>query len=195
MQGRQTTVVDMWQSTRGYAIQFLCDGCGGKVTTRYSHFLRKETHFCSTPCYALYRKQNYGSDSVELELLKLSKFLGEGTDDCIFWLGHKINTGYGVVNRKGVKLAHRYLYELIVDKIPDGLTLDHLCRNKICVNPMHLEPVTLIENLRRGNSVSSVNARKSTCIRGHLFDYFYKGARHCKTCRQMRRIRYATNAV
>jgi len=72
-------------------------------------------------------------------------------NSCWLWQGIINEAGYGKlkVSKRWVK-AHRYSYELFVGDIPEGLTLDHLCRNRSCVNPGHLEPVTLRENVLRG---------------------------------------------
>lgn len=83
--------------------------------------------------------------------------------------------------------AHRYAYELLVGRVPGGLELDHLCRNRGCVNPAHLEPVTHRENMLRGEGVGSANARKTHCKRGHPFDetntYVERdGHRVCRAC-------------
>lgn len=69
---------------------------------------------------------------------------------CWLWLGCKSPLGYGYVKRSGHRAAHRLYYTEHVGPIPDGLVLDHLCRNPSCVNPDHLEPVTNAENGRRG---------------------------------------------
>lgn len=72
------------------------------------------------------------------------------TDTCWLWTDAPALTGYGRVSRDNVvDYAHRVAYELAVGPIPPGLTIDHLCRVRLCVNPTHLEPVTLAENTRR----------------------------------------------
>jgi hypothetical protein len=72
------------------------------------------------------------------------------TDDCWHWRGAVTSSGYGSVAYEGrLWSTHRLAYELLIGPIPDGLQIDHLCRNKVCCNPQHLEPVTAQENLRR----------------------------------------------
>ena len=83
--------------------------------------------------------------------------------------------------------AHRWAYERWVGPIPDGLHLDHLCRNKRCANPLHLEPVEFRENIRRGNNPGRKVSRR--CVRGHPFagDNLYvspRGTRGCRACRR-----------
>lgn len=77
------------------------------------------------------------------------------SSSCWIWQGARADTGYGTMpGPRGVTaVAHRVFYERHVGPIPDGLQLDHLCRQRLCVNPAHLEPVTSVENLRRGNVV------------------------------------------
>jgi hypothetical protein len=99
---------------------------------------------------------------------------------------------YGRVVYKGRKwLAHRAFYDLLVGPIPEGLTLDHLCRNTPCVNPEHLEPVTQRENnLRADDSPTTQNARKTHCKRGHEFTpentTVCNGSRYCRACMRRR---------
>lgn len=71
---------------------------------------------------------------------------------CWNWKGRPNSRGYGRINFVGKRVfAHRAMYETLVGPIPEGLTIDHLCRNKLCVNPAHMEPVTAAENTRRKN--------------------------------------------
>lgn len=110
---------------------------------------------------------------------------------CWQWHGAKVGRGYGVMGMpSGSRLAHRISYEHFIGSIPEGRTIDHLCRNKACVNPAHLEPVTNRENNLRGYSRSAQHARKTHCPAGHeyTFDntYMHRGARHCKTCHRIR---------
>lgn len=99
-------------------------------------------------------------------------------------------TGYGWT---GSALAHRAVYELLVEPIPEGLTIDHLCRVPLCVNPSHLEPVTMAENIRRAESPPMVTNRSGVCGRGHSMEgpnvYVVPrtGARRCLACVALRR--------
>lgn len=92
---------------------------------------------------------------------------------CWKWIGATKPGGYGifVIKKYGIQKtynAHRWSYEYHKGKIPEGLTIDHLCRVRNCVNPDHLEAVTMRENLMRGNGYTAKNARKTHCPRGHL---------------------------
>lgn len=95
----------------------------------------------------------------------------EKTDTCWLWTAHMARDGYGQfwAGKKLVR-AHRYAYELLIGPIPKGLTLDHLCRIRHCVNPADLEPVTHRENILRGEGWSGLKARQTECIHGHPFD-------------------------
>ncbi len=117
-------------------------------------------------------------------------------DGCAEWCRALNADGYGRVKRGGTtQLVHRVVYELVKGPIPSGLQIDHLCRFRACVNPEHLEVVTIRDNQLRGNSVSGVNARKTECPQGHPYsgDNLYvrsRGSRECRTCGRIRRREY-----
>jgi hypothetical protein len=89
----------------------------------------------------------------------------EPSTKCWEWALTIDANGYGVIRVEGKTTGtHRASYEAFVGSIPDGLSLDHLCRNRSCCNPEHLEPVTPKENSRRG-----ATAQKTECKQGHPF--------------------------
>jgi hypothetical protein len=115
------------------------------------------------------------------------------TPGCWEWLGYKEPQGYGRVGRN--KAAHRVVYELLVGPIPEGLTLDHLCRNRGCVNPAHLEPVPRGENVLRGATITARAKAAQTCPSGHPYEgenlYVYpRGARGCRACNREANRKY-----
>ena len=115
------------------------------------------------------------------------------TDTCWLWIGAKTE-GYGLLSVEGRNvLAYRLSYELVVGSIPAGLTLDHLCRVPACVNPAHLEPVTMRENILRGIGPAARRARQTHCIHGHPFDEANtrirkNGTRQCRRCNADRMV-------
>lgn len=111
------------------------------------------------------------------------------TKTCWIWTAGKNYAGYGhfIGNNKNRWLAHRYAYTLLVGKIPKGLTLDHQCRNTSCVNPEHLKPMTIKENILKGNGAAAINKRKTQCPQGHPYKgnnliIRKSGSRRCRTC-------------
>lgn len=110
---------------------------------------------------------------------------------CWLWQGRLSTQGYGRFSGQNPKtlMAHCWAYVHFVGPIPDGRELDHLCRNRSCVNPAHLEPVSHRENMLRGKNAAATNASKTHCIRGHEFTtentWFdpKRKARHCRKCR------------
>jgi hypothetical protein len=121
-------------------------------------------------------------------------------DDCWEWTATRHGAGYGLfwnVETKSYDRAHRVVYELMVGPIPDGLVLDHLCRNRGCVRPSHCEPVSIGENVRRG---TARNTKVTHCPQGHPYDetntYIEPstGARRCQVCRLATLRRYREKA-
>lgn len=122
-----------------------------------------------------------------------SKWKADGQTGCWLWTGTKDCSGYGMVTVAGHnRRAHRLGYELYVGEIPEGLTIDHVCSNRACVNPDHLETVTRAENTRRAVAAN----RRTHCKKGHEFTpentFMDSGKRRCAICTRARdRERYA----
>jgi hypothetical protein len=140
--------------------------------------------------------------SAVLERL-MEKVSPEPNSGCWLWTGCANRFGYGRFRIDGhMRVAHRVVYEAHKGSVPDGLVLDHLCRVRCCVNPDHLEPVTKIENDRRGISGAVCAARyraMTHCSNGHEFTprntrLFVDGegitCRACRACAVERTMRY-----
>ena len=123
----------------------------------------------------------------------------EKSDNCWNWTAGK-RDGYGRFSLNGKLVnAHRYSYELLVEPINNNMQIDHLCRNRSCVRPDHLEPVTQYENFSRGlgtinatNAAAELKLSKNECKNGHLYTedntYFYKnGKRKFRRCRECKK--------
>ena len=123
--------------------------------------------------------------------------LGAGVDACWEWTAGTNEMGYGLMRAAGDRLlAHRISYTYWRGQIPDGLSLDHLCRNRRCVNPAHLEATTHRTNILRGVGFTAQHARKDECIHGHPLsgDNLWidsRGSRVCRECNRGRSRRHA----
>lgn len=126
----------------------------------------------------------------------LERVSGRGPNDCWEWPGTVATNGYGLVRDSNRKLrrVHRVSYERLVGAIPAGLVIDHLCRNKKCFNPRHLEAVTVRINTVRGVGFSAWNARKTRCNHGHELDEANTYVLPAKGKRGARRICRACHA-
>ena len=124
----------------------------------------------------------------------------ERTETCWWWRGTVSCYGYGAfAPGRGRNIrAHKFAWESTNGPVPDGLVLDHLCRNRACCNPEHLEPVTPRVNSLRGIGPSAINSRKTECVNGHRFTpantrVDADGRRNCRTCARAKAAR--SNAV
>lgn len=121
------------------------------------------------------------------DLQRFTKFIQlDILSGCWEWQGYVGSRGYGKFwGGSRDYLSHRWIYEYYNDKIPKGLTIDHLCRNRLCCNPAHLEVVTNRENILRGIGIPAQNARKTHCPKGHGYtpENTYVDPRNCRHCR------------
>ena len=188
------TVLAVAQQGSGRKVKWLCRcTCGNEVAVASDKLRSGRTRSCG----CIHRP------AVD----RFAEKIATSDTGCIEWIGGLNGVGYGqfyvgtntpgvATSETGKGYAHRWSYEYHVGPIPDGMHLDHLCRNRACVNPDHLEPVTIRENLLRGVGPSARNAAKTRCKRGHLLagENLYvhptKNMRRCRQCdRQALRIR------
>lgn len=173
-----------------------CSHCGTPYYVRHDKLAT--SRYCSQDCKA---HSQLGRLTTE-RLLELS--MPEPNSGCWLFLGALTEYGYGILRVEGKNWkAHRAAYVAFVGEVPDGLTLDHLCRNRACINPNHLEPVPSGVNVLRGVGLSAQNARKTACNNGHPFTqantmvkaYKQRPRRHCRICTRVWRKRSYQNAL
>ena len=169
-------------------IERSCAHCSATFYAYLSKVKDGRARFCSRQC-AYASKQS--APLMDRFLAKIEK----QPNGCWKWTACTRKDGYGQLScgpaSDGHILAHRASYELHKGPIPEGLDLDHLCRNRWCVNPDHLEAVTRQVNCLRGEHPSIQIHLSGRCQRGHEFNeentYVYKGKRMCRVCRRIRR--------
>lgn len=136
----------------------------------------------------------YGS-GVATVLERLQARSDMQPDGCWTWLGERTPKGYGRIEIAGRReRVHRVSWRIHVGPLGRHEILDHLCRNRACWNPSHLEQVTNRENILRGEGPTAENARKTRCVNGHELSpenltsrSATRGWRECATCRQANR--------
>lgn len=144
-----------------------------------------------------------GRPIISTEHYRFWSKVGQGRNGCWEWLAHT-HHGYGRFKTYSGKnyFAHRYAWMEVKGALPPyqhgGIEFDHICKNRSCVNPEHLELVTNRENTLRSDNPASLNAKKVYCVNGHKFTeetiYKWKGKRICKICLSIRDKQYKTKA-
>lgn len=172
----------------------VCVQCGKPYTPRYGQWAAfKASKFCSHEC------ANHGKQRTIDMLAK--QIVTDPVTGCHVWTGHKTSFGYGHVRFNGTRtVVHRLIWEHLNGPVPEGLQLDHICRNTACCNPKHLRPVTAQVNVLYGNNLCAQNARKSVCPKcGGPYTVRPDATRYCRSCTQARqaekvRMRWADDS-
>lgn len=144
-------------------IKMNCLVCNQEFSSTLGNFNKGRKH-CSLKCGRITANKSITS-TIDHVIQKI-KF-GAG---CWVWKERKNQDGYGTLKFHGKRHhAHKFIYELFFGKVPNGLELDHLCSNRPCVNPNHLEPVTHKENIGRGRTGKYLSER-THCKNGHEYN-------------------------
>lgn len=131
--------------------------------------------------------------TIKVAAMIEARSIPEPNTGCWLWLMAICADGYGRISiERRSRLAHRASWEAHRGVIPTGLVIDHVCRNRACVNPDHLRVTTIGDNVRCGDGPTGQHLRATRCIRGHAFDsentyrYASTGWRMCRTCQRER---------
>jgi hypothetical protein len=177
-----------------------CLQCGKEFTPRADHVRKGFGVYCSRKCHYAHKRSLPTKDFSERFWAKVDKQgpMWNGGTRCWVWTGYLDPNGYGrfTVRRgkqSGIQ-AYKIAYQLVTGEVrAEGMQFDHLCRNRACVNPGHLEIVPQAVNLARGESEPAKNARKTHCSAGHELTpentYMWgpeKRWRGCRACRDRR---------
>lgn len=164
-----------------------CEFCQIEFQPRKYRF--NYVRFCSKSCANKSRCPTTPTRHVIERILEKVEIRESG--GCWLWTRSTDEYGYGrIATSKGhaPRKAYRVLYEQIIGAVPKGLELDHLCRNRLCVNPYHLEPVSHHENMLRG-----AQRLKTHCPSGHSYNeantYWHRTHRLCRICRDQYYLR------
>ena len=138
----------------------------------------------------------------KLSGIQLERFLSlvDKTSHCWNWKGVFNVYGYGLMHVNGPQIkAHRISYQEFNGPLDEKLVIDHICRNRACVNPKHLRQTTIKQNVLSGEGLSAINLTKDFCVREHpllgVNLYLHKNKRQCKECRKIRADGYKKNRL
>lgn len=161
------------------------EGCSARVRCRERCAKHYNRAMATGELKPTYQRKNRSADDKFWAMVEPA-----GPLECWNWRGAVNRMGHGRFvpsgySGRGAIMAHRWSYQSLIGDVPDGLVLDHLCRNPSCVNPWHLDPVTQQVNILRGIGQAAMNAAKTHCPQGHEYDVIDRnGYRMCRTCKR-----------
>lgn len=173
-----------------------CVRCGAPFYAKPYQLRAGRGRYCGVPCHNATQNERLRAARPPVVQRFWEKVSATSAHGCWVWEYATNGVGYGRF-WDGTRLlyAHRFAYIERFGAIPDGLELDHLCRNRRCVNPAHLEPVTRSENLLRSPLIGQHSRMLTECVHGHPFSeentaYTPQGHRRCRQCERDARKRY-----